>query len=195
MSELNVTKLPVESTKRFSNRDAEGEWSAEVTTLGGVEILITPARPDDKEALRRFFDGVARSDIYFRFLSGIRKVDEDRLMEMVDDSNDWTIDFLAFDPWTGEILASAMLGADKAYERAEFAVCTREDSKGLGISWALLDHAVRYAKAMRVKKLTSLESADQHDAVKLEREMGFRIKSSPNHPGMIVAEKEFQSPA
>lgn len=156
-----------------------------------MDTLITPARPEDKEALRRFFDGVARRDIYFRFLSGIRKVDEDRLMEMVDDSNDWTIDFLAFDPWTGEIMACAMLGADEAFECAEFAFCTREDAKGLGISWALLDHAVRYAKATGLKTLTSLERADQHDAVKLEREMGFKIKSSPDHPGMIVAEKVF----
>lgn len=191
MSELGVPQPLSQSTKRFSNREAEGEWSAEVTTQGGVEILITPARPDDKEALRRFFDSVARRDIYFRFLSGIRKVDEDRLMEMVDDSNDQTIDFLAFDPWTGEIMASAMLGADEAFECAEFAVCTREDAKGQGISWALFDHAVHYAKAAGVRKLTSLESADQHDAVRLEREMGFKIKSSADHPGMIVAEKVF----
>lgn len=191
MPELGVPQPSSQSTKRFSNREAEGEWSAEVTTQGGVKILITPARPDDKEALRRFFEGVARRDIYFRFLSGIRKVSEDRLMEMVDDSNDRTIDFLAFDPRTGEIMASAMLGADDAFECAEFAVCTREDAKGQGISWVLLDHAVRYAKAAGVKKLTSLESADQHDAVKLEREMGFKIKSSHDHPGMIVAEKVF----
>ncbi|MDJ0977585.1 MAG: GNAT family N-acetyltransferase [Erythrobacter sp.] len=189
MSKLNFTQPSILTSKRFSNREAETDWSDEVTTAGGAEILITPARPDDTDALERFFEGVARRDLYFRFLSGMRKVDDDRLAEMVDDTNDRTIDFLAFDPGSGEVLASAMLGADESFESAEFAVCTREDMKQKGISWALLDHAVRYAKAMGVKRITSLESAEQRDALRLEREMGFKIKSSSDHPGMIIAEK------
>ncbi|MGB3472457.1 MAG: GNAT family N-acetyltransferase [Erythrobacter sp.] len=191
MSELNFTQPSAQTFRRFSNREAEADWSAEITTQGGDVILITPARPDDLDALKRFFEGVARRDLYFRFLSGMRKVDDDRLAEMVDDTNDRTIDFLAFDPGTGEIVASAMLGADESFESAEFAVCTREDMKQRGISWALLDHAARYAQAMGVKRITSLESAEQRDAVRLEREMGFTIKSCSDNPGMIIAEKVF----
>lgn len=191
MSELSFTQPSAQTSRRFSNREAEADWSAEISTQCGEVILITPARPDDLEALKRFFEGVARRDIYFRFLSGMRKVDASRLAEMVDDTNDRTIDFLAFDPSTGEVLASAMLGADESFEGAEFAVCTREDMKQRGISWALLDHAARYAQAMGIKRVTSLESAEQRDAVQLEREMGFTIKSSSGNPGMIIAEKVF----
>ena len=114
MPELKTPASPDQKAMRFSNRQAEQNWSGNVTTQSGEEIYITPARPSDKKALSRFFEGVNRRDLCFRFLSGIRKVDEERLMQMVDDSNDRTIDFLAIDPESGEVLASAMLGADES---------------------------------------------------------------------------------
>ena len=197
MSDLN-TKVPKaaggsEKTppKRFSNREAEKEWSGHVTTRAGLDILITPARPSDHDALVRFFDAVTPADIYFRFLSGMRKVDEERLQQMIEDDNDRTIDFLAVDPESGEILSSAMLGADEAFENADFAVCTREDMKHKGISWALLSHATRYAEAMGVKKISSVESAHQKEAIKMEWEMGFKIKPYPDDPSLILVEKTF----
>lgn len=191
MSELNYPSSPDQQVTRFSNREAEKGWSGIVTTRAGEKIFISPARPSDKKALARFFEGVNRRDLFFRFLSGIRKVDDERLAQMVDDTNDHTIDFLAFDPKTGEVLASAMLGADEAFESAEFAVCTRADMKQRGISWALLDHAVRYAESMGVKKITSMESAQQRDGLDLEREMGFMIRPCPDEPDLIIAEKTF----
>lgn len=191
MFELKQPAFPKQQAKRFSNREAENDWSGLVTTQAGEEILITPARPSDKDALARFFEGVSRRDLYFRFLSGMRKVDEERLAQMTDDSNDRTIDFLAVDPESGEILASSMLGADKDFESAEFAVCTREDMKQRGISWTMLDHAARYAEAMGVAKIISLESAQQKDGLDLERQMGFTIRPCPDDPAMIIAEKTF----
>lgn len=192
MSELEAKPRAAEvKANRFSNREAIRDWSGIVTTRAGTTILITPAQPRDRDALRKFFGNVTPQDIYFRFLSGMREVDEERLQQMVDDSNDRTIDFLAIDPDTGEVLASAMLGADKAFETAEFAVCTRDDMKHRGISWALLDHAARYAEAMGLRKITSLESAQQKDALGLEREMGFTIQPCPDDPRLIIAEKTF----
>lgn len=191
MSELKTVSMENREAKRFSNREAEKDWARVVKTQAGEEILVRPAGPSDKPMLARFFEGVSRRDLYFRFLSGIRKVDEERLTQMVDDSNDRTIDFLAVDPDSGEILASAMLGADEAFESAEFAVCTREDMKQRGISWVMLDHATRYAEAMGVRKITSLESAQQKDGLQLEREMGFELRPCPDDNTMIIAEKTF----
>lgn len=174
---------------RFSNREAEQEWSGPVITQAGMDLLIRPASPSDHDALQSFFEQVSREDLYFRFLSGIRHVDEDRLQHMLCDDDDRSIDFLALDPDSGEILSSAMLASDEAFETAEFAVVTRQDMKGRGISWALLDHAVRYAKAMGIKKVSSLESASQAGALRLEREMGFTTRSCPDDATLMLVEK------
>jgi acetyltransferase len=176
---------------RFSNQEAKERWSKAVSTQSGFDLEIRPASPDDHDALASFFDQVTREDLYFRFLTGLRKVDEERLQQMLRDDDDYSIDFLAIDPSSRDIVATAMLAADPEFETAEFAVCTRQDMKGRGISWSLLDHAVRYAEAMGVSKLVSLESASQSGALRLEREMGFATKACPGDATLMIAEKTF----
>jgi len=176
---------------RFSNQDAEKEWSSPVVTQAGVKLFIRPANPPDHDALKLFFERVSREDLYFRFLSGLRHVDEDRLNQMLDDTDDRAIDFLAVALESGEVLASALLCADEDFQTAEFAIVTREDMKGRGISWALLNHAERYARAMGIKKITSIESASQSGALSLEREMGFAVHSYPGDSTLLLAEKTF----
>lgn len=177
--------------KRFSNREAEADWSATATTQTGVELAITPARADDRDALERFFDQVTPEDLYFRFLSGMRKVDDSRIKSMLRDDDDYSIDFLALDSDTDEILATAMLVADPEFDSAEFAICTRADAKNKGISWALLNHAAKYAASTDIQRIYSVQSANQADALALEREMGFSVRTSPDDPTTMLVEKTF----
>jgi GNAT superfamily N-acetyltransferase len=177
--------------KRFSNREAQERWSGPLTTRSGLKIFVRPARSGDRALLERFFGSLTREDLYFRFLSSIRRIDGERLEAMLCDSDDHSIDFVALDVDTGEILATAMLAADRAFETAEFALCTRPDARGKGISWSLLDLAARYAQAMGVKRLQSLQSAGQNDALQLEREMGFTVRTCPDDRTLMLAEKTF----
>lgn len=181
----------VTAPRRFSNREAREEWSRSVTTREGVQLMIVPASMDDSDALIEFFDSVTPEDLYFRFLSGIRRVDEDRIRAMLRDDDDRTIDFLALDQDTGKVLATAMLVADAAFDSAEFAVCTRSDAKNQGVSWTLLDHAASYAQSMGVRRIFSVQSSCQADALRLEREMGFSIKMCPGDAREMLAEKIF----
>jgi len=177
--------------RRFSNREAEEGWTATATTHTGVGLTITPARTDDRDALERFFERVTLEDLYFRFLSGLRDVDETRITAMLRDDDDFSIDFLALDSDSEEILATAMLVADADFGSTEFAMCTREDAKNKGISWVLLDHAANYAAAMGARRIYSLQSASQTDALQLEREMGFTVHMSPDDPAQMLVEKSF----
>ncbi|MFN2259891.1 MAG: N-acetyltransferase family protein [Parasphingopyxis sp.] len=176
----------------FSNVVAEKDWSGFLTTRCGVTFFATPATPSDVHALENFFEHVTPEDLYFRFLTGIRKVGKDRIEAMTCDDDPQTIDFLAIDENSGKVLASAMLTADEKFETAEFAMCTRTESKRLGISWTLLEHVTRYAKAMGVKRMQSIESWDDHRALELEREMGFTIRRDPDDSTLMIAEKVFE---
>lgn len=189
--ETNFVRPNEANARRLSNSEAETDWSGPVVTRTGQSILITPARPDDREALVRFFEKVASEDLYYRFLSGMKHVDAERIDSMVRDDDDRSIDFLALEMETGEILASAMLVADETFDTIEFALCTREDMKRRGISWALLDHAARYAEAMGARRIQSIESYDQADALQLEREMGFKLLSCPDDAALMLTEKVF----
>lgn len=186
-----ASQEPAPKPGRFSNVEALQDWEVCTETTTGVPITITPARPDDRAALEAFFDRVAPQDLYYRFLSGIKKVDKERIDAMVRDDDDMSIDFLALDSHTQDILATAMLVAEPGFETAEFAMCTREDAKGKGISWTLLDHAARYAEAMGIKRIYSLQSARHADALQLEREMGFTLRTNPEDAELKLVEKTF----
>lgn len=175
--------------RALSNLAAAEDWSADLTTRGGVTIHVRPATPGDEAGLAEFFEHVTREDIYRRFLTGLNKVDHQRLVAMTRDDDPRSIDFLAIDAKEGKILASAMLSADPDFEVGEFALCTRADRKKLGISWTLLEHLVAYARAMGIGRIRSIESWDDRAALQLEGEMGFEVRRDPDDSTLMIAEK------
>lgn len=71
------------------------DWSRDLTTHSGFKFHVRPARPDDVVALGAFFAMVTPEDLRFRFLSSMKKVDEDRLKSMTSEDHRQTESFLA----------------------------------------------------------------------------------------------------
>jgi len=115
-------------------------WSTDLTTRDGYVFHVRPASPADEPALGEFFEHVDKEDLRFRFLSAIHKVGHDQLRALVTVDHEHTENFLAFDPATNRIVATAMLAADDSLTRAEVAIAIRTDFKRRGVSWTLLDH-------------------------------------------------------
>lgn len=161
-------------------------WARDLTTRNGLVFHVCPAAPEDEPALDAFFGHVDAEDLRFRFLSAVRKVDHDQLKAMVTIDHDRTEHFLAFDPATGQIIATAMLAADQSFRRAEVAIAVHRDFKRMGISWTLLDHVVEFARWKGILTLESIESRDNHDAIDLERERGWIASACPGDPTSTI---------
>jgi GNAT superfamily N-acetyltransferase len=157
----NERRLPVET------------WSADLTTRSHYVFHVRPAELTDESALAAFFTHVDKDDLRFRFLSAIQKVSNNQLEALVKVDHRRTENFLAIELGTGEILATAMMAADEGLANAEVAISIRADFKGRGISWTLLDHVAKFARAKGIKTLESMESRDNHQAIELERERGW----------------------
>jgi N-acetylglutamate synthase-like GNAT family acetyltransferase len=176
------------------NVDAEKcDWSSDLVTRNGRRFHVRPAQPDDEPALAEFFKHVSKDDIRFRFLTALNTVGHDFLVRMTQVDHDRTEDFLAFGDDGKTIIATAMLAADPELERAEVAISIRADHKDQGISWKLLEHLSRYAEARGIKILESIESRDNHDAIRLEREMGFVATSYPGDATLMLVQKRLTS--
>lgn len=161
-------------------------WSADLTTRDGYVFHVRPASPADEPALGAFFDHVDKEDLRFRFLSAINTVGHDQLRALVTVDHEHTENFLAFDPATGRIVATAMLAADESRIRAEVAIAIRTDFKRRGISWTLLDHIAAFARAKGITTLESIESRDNHQAIDLERERGWIASACPGDPASMM---------
>lgn len=163
--------------------------SARLTARSGFAFTVRPIRPEDGAALAEFFTHVAHEDLRFRFLTAINEVGPNLLAIMTNVDHDRTETFLAQAP-DGTIVASAMIAADRNRERAEVALSIRVDYKKRGISWTLLEHVARWAKARGIRRLESIESRENHQAIELEREMGFRAEEYPGDATLILLQAD-----
>ena len=97
---------------------------------------------------------------------------------------------LAFDTATGELIATLLLLADSGMESAEVTVSVAADWKGRGIGWTLLRHASDLAQSRGVKKLRSVESRANHDALEVERALGFHAQPVEGDPSLVQVEMD-----
>lgn len=168
------------------------DWTADLTTRSGFEFHVRPVSVADDAALSAFFKQVTPDDLRFRFLTGLREVGPARIAEMTHVDHHQKQDFVVFAPDGDAIIANAMLAADAKMETAEVAISIRQDLKGRGIGWTLLEHVARYAKAQGIRKLVSIESRDNHAAIELEREMGFTARPIDDDPTLVLLEASLQ---
>lgn len=164
-----------------------GGWERELVTRSGYRFHVRPAMELDAEALDSFFAHVSLADLRFRFLTGVAHVPQETIAHMVRVDHRKTENFLAIDP-DGSLVGSAMVAADDRLDVAEVAISVHEDFKGRGIGWMLLEHVAAYAKAKGIHKLQSIESRENHEAIELEREMGFTARPCPDEPGLVLVE-------
>ncbi len=172
-------------------RDRAGDdWSCDLATRTGLVLHVRPVNSKDEALLSEFFRHVAPEDLRFRFLSGIREVGHDRLMAMTQVDHKSTENFLAFVDGEKTVVASAMVAADASMTRAEVAISVRADYKHKGVAWELLRHVARFAAAMGVGVLESIESRENHEAIELEREQGFVAVTYEDDPTLMLIRKE-----
>jgi len=162
--------------------------STPLTTRSGFEFHVRPVEPADKEAFAEFFTHVSKEDLRFRFFSGMPEVRESLLDSLINVDHDTKEDYLAFDIDDKTIIASAMIGAKEDKSEAEVAIVVRSDYKQRGMSWTFLKYVIGEARRKGIKKLTSLESRDNHDAIELEKEMGFSAKACPGDSTLVLLE-------
>jgi GNAT superfamily N-acetyltransferase len=164
----------------------DADWSADLISRGGYHFHVRPAAPADEATLAEFFTHVDKEDLRFRFLSAVQKVGPDQLKALVSVDHTRTENFLAIESDTGLVIATAMLAADETMTNAEVAVAIRSDFKRVGISWRLVEHVARFARSKGIRTLEAVESRDNHQAIKLEREMGWSASPCPGDPMLIV---------
>lgn len=147
--------------------------SVKLQTRTGFNFWVDPVKADDANAVREFFAHVTGEDLRFRFLTAMRKVSDEQIEALTAVDHVLSENFIARDFQRSAIIASAHLVTDKTGLRAEVALAVHMDFKHKGISWTLLKFIADHAKNRGIKILTSIESRDHHQAIDLEREMGF----------------------
>lgn len=160
-------------------------------TRDGVELTVRRAEAGDVQTLVHFFAKVTPEDRRFRFLSAQAHVGASQVKPLVEVDNWRSVNFLAHDRASGELVATAMLACDARMELGEIAVSIHADYKGRGVGWALLDMLSVAARERGVRQVIAIENRENHAAIELEREKGFEPRPFAGDPSLIVLTKTF----
>lgn len=167
------------------------EWSAVLTTLGGLELRVRPASPEDEPTVRAFFAELGPDDLRFRFLSPIVKPADNVYELLLGVDHVRTEDFLVFVDEAGcdRMIASAMLSCDPETRKAEVAIAVHPAFRNKGVGWSLLDFIARDAEQRGMEILQSIECRDNRGALAVEKDLGFEISFYPDDPCLDLVSK------
>lgn len=161
-----------------------------LTTRDGLVLKLRPVSTDDTSIVAALFDGLSPEDMRFRFLSAQRHVSAGQLAALVGVDHRHSEHLLAFDTATSQLVASLMIVADEHLEAAEVAIAVSPACKGHGIGWTLLRHAADLARERGVRWLRSIESRANHQAIEVERALGFSTRAYEGDATLVVVEAE-----
>lgn len=161
-----------------------------LATRSGLVLKLRPVSTGDAPAVAAFFDGLSSDDMRFRFLSGREHISADQLVAMVGVDHRHSEHLLAFEEGTSRLVASLMIVADEHMEVAEVAIAVSPQFKGRGIGWTLLRHAADLARERGVRRLRSIESRANHQAIEVERTLGFITSVYEGDATLVLVEAD-----
>ncbi len=160
------------------------EWSKRLITRSGCMFDVRPAHAGDEEKLSVLFAHITAEDKAFLILTG-----HSETIKIANIDHHPSKTFLAFVDNEEEVIAAATLDCDTDRNHCDVNLIIRSDFKNDGVSWELLAHVVRYAEAIAVTSLESVEAQENHAAINLEREMGFTQQIHPDNSALVLMRK------
>lgn len=164
-----------------------------LTTRTGGQFQVRSATPGDAELLTEFFTHVTPADLRFRFLVGMKEISSDNIEMLTHPDHAQTESFVVFSQDGSILVATGMLACDDEFDRGEVAIVIRQDHKHMGISWEFLAYIAHIAEAKGVKTLESIESRENHEAIELERDMGFAVTEYPGDASLVLVSRALQT--
>lgn len=162
-----------------------------VVTRDAVNLTVRAVQPEDADLLKDFFEHVSEDDRRFRFLNAGARLGEQQLEPLVKVDHWQTENFLAFDTVNGALVASALLACDTAMKIGEVAVSVRNDYRGRGVGWSMLDVLGHAAQERGLREVIAIEDRENHAAIELEREKGFEARAFEADPSLMLLVKRF----
>ncbi len=166
------------------------ELAWELTTRTGLKIFVRAVTQYDDPIMNDLFHHVKDEDLRFRFLSGRRSVSAKQVHDMTHVDHQQTETYIALVEGTKVPVATAMLAHIPGTDRGEVAISVHADYKNCGIGWELLAFTARQAKARGIKAIESIESRANHEAIELEKDMGFVARDYPGDTSLVLVSKQ-----
>jgi len=168
-----------------------------VRLAGGERVVIRPVLPQDEELTAAFFRGLSALARHNRFMAGMHQLPPELMRRLVQ------VDYASHLALVAEVFADGResVVAEARYARgaipmvAEFAVSVAEPWQGKRLATLLLGKLACRAAADGVRHMVGQTLASNAPMLALARKAGFTIVPSTEVRGVLLLERQLQSPA
>jgi len=190
--ELNFVYKDQILPKTYGETPQPFDW--DYKTRRGEDIKFRPITHLDEDKLRRFFYGLRKEDIYYRFMGYVRTMDHKAALPLVvmDYAEKFAVVGYVGEQPRDEIVAVGRWFLDRPSNRAEVAFTVAPEYQEMGIGTFVLDKLIELAKARGIRGFTAEVLAENKKMMKLFLNSGFNVKTALEY-GVYSVEFDFDS--
>jgi acetyltransferase len=159
----------------------------ERVTVGGVELLVRPIRPEDGERFAAFYASASPADLRLRFFLARKEVPHSELARYCQIDYDRDMTFVALAPGGGsaaEMAGEVRAVCDPDNRQAEFAIQIATAWQHQGLGALLLGKLVRYLRERGTQEVLGQCLTENAGMAKLARKLGFTV--TPQLDGVMA---------
>lgn len=166
------------------------------TLLDRSSVLIRPLRPRDREAERAFIDGLSLQSRRFRFLGQVSSPSAALLDQLLDVDMDRNVAFAATVVEDGKqrIVGVGRYNVDDEGSACECAVTVADEWLERGLGTALMRHLVEVARSHGIRRICSVDSAENVGMAELVQHLGFHSHIDPEDSSQCIHSLELGAP-
>lgn len=156
----------------------------------GSEVVVRPVGPSDVEAEREFLERLSPDTRRQRFGAQFTSPSESLLRQLttVDQVEDAAFVATANEGGKERIVGACRYARVEHGDDAECAIVVRDDWQGRGLGVLLMQHLIDTGREHGLKRLYSLDAANNTDMAELGRFLGFSRSPDANDASQVVHE-------
>lgn len=160
------------------------------TLRDGRAVHIRPITPADHDADRVFIESLSPQARRFRFLGQLRCPSEPLLERLtrIDQVHDVAFAAVADEGRERRIVGVARYSTDEDGHECECAVSVLDDWQDAGLGSLLLRHLIDTARARGVRRMMSVDLAENSRMHRFASYHGFRTRPDPDNAAQVIHE-------
>jgi GNAT superfamily N-acetyltransferase len=168
-------------------------WSE--TLNDGSHVLIRPIRKQDREAERSFIKHLSPATQRLRFLAPVTEPSERMLEQLTNIDYVHAMAFVAvvMQDARETIVGVSRYSADRDETRCECAVTVSDDWQHKGLGTLLMKHLIDVARSRGIRRMVSIDSAENEQARDLASQFGFHARIDPDDATQVLHELDLQA--
>lgn len=163
-------------------------WSE--TLRDHSHVVIRPITPLDKDAERVFIEGLSLEARRYRFLGQVRTPSEALIEQFTNIDYVHEVAFVAVIPEDGHerIVGVSRYSTDESGTNCECAVTVGDEWQNRGLGTLLMRHLIEVARARGIRRMVSIDSAENVRMQDLAAYLGFDTRVDPDDAGQVIHE-------